>query len=446
MHLSPRWSALRHSPVSRRHEPPSACHHARHDPVVLLANAIIKAWPAGRPPRIRPCSRSRPPRSSHGPTRSGTRRCSSSSSRRPRDSRPDSSTRTRISRSSDDLRGLIERNVGREVASRRRAGSAAGRARPRWPRSSARRPSPPTDPARCHGDCKPSQPQPHSAASNVASMNCTACGAANRVGRRFCGQCGASLDRAVPSCGAANDEGERFCGACGSPARGSANDRCATGFGTEPDAMPAAPAGVSRSRNGAMSASCSRIWSGSRPLGPARCRGCARAPERVLHDRSNHHRSIRRHRGEVHRRRRDGRLGASSIQENDAERAVRAALDLVDAVAVFGDQVGAPGLRARAGVLTGEAAVTLGVSGEGSVAGDLVNTASRIQSAAAPGAVLRRRRDPCRPARRRSSMRMRARTAQGQARATASLARRAGCGGNRRSAAADGPRAAVRRA
>ncbi|HEY4869535.1 MAG TPA: AAA family ATPase, partial [Candidatus Dormibacteraeota bacterium] len=79
--------------------------------------------------------------------------------------------------------------------------------------------------------------------------------------------------------------------------------------------------------------------------------------------------------------------GASSIQENDAERAVRAALELVDAVAVFGDQVGVPGLSARAGVLTGEAAVTLGVSGEGSVAGDLVNTASRVQSVAEPGTV-----------------------------------------------------------
>jgi tetratricopeptide (TPR) repeat protein len=39
-------------------------------------------------------------------------------------------------------------------------------------------------------------------------------------------------------------------------------------------------------------------------------------------------------------------------------------------------------------VLTGEAAVTLGATGQGMVAGDLVNTASRLQSVAPPGSVL----------------------------------------------------------
>jgi class 3 adenylate cyclase len=79
--------------------------------------------------------------------------------------------------------------------------------------------------------------------------------------------------------------------------------------------------------------------------------------------------------------------GPPAATEDDAERAVRAALELVDAVQVLGEGVGAPELRARAGVLTGEAAVTVGAQGEGMVAGDLVNTASRVQSAAQPGAV-----------------------------------------------------------
>jgi len=80
--------------------------------------------------------------------------------------------------------------------------------------------------------------------------------------------------------------------------------------------------------------------------------------------------------------------GTPVANEDDAERAVRAALDLVDAVSSLGEEVRARGLNARAGVLTGEAAVNLGAEGQGMVAGDLVNTASRIQSVAEPGAVL----------------------------------------------------------
>src|SRR6185437_2237218 len=80
--------------------------------------------------------------------------------------------------------------------------------------------------------------------------------------------------------------------------------------------------------------------------------------------------------------------GAPVATEQDAERAVRAGLDLVAAVAALGDELGVEGLRARVGVLAGEAAVTVGAVGEGMVAGDLVNSAARIQGAAEPGTVL----------------------------------------------------------
>jgi class 3 adenylate cyclase/tetratricopeptide (TPR) repeat protein len=80
--------------------------------------------------------------------------------------------------------------------------------------------------------------------------------------------------------------------------------------------------------------------------------------------------------------------GTPVAHEDDAERAVRAALDLVEAVARLGDAVDAPELRLRAAVLTGEAAVTLGARGQGMVAGDLVNAASRLQGHAEPGTVL----------------------------------------------------------
>jgi class 3 adenylate cyclase/tetratricopeptide (TPR) repeat protein len=80
--------------------------------------------------------------------------------------------------------------------------------------------------------------------------------------------------------------------------------------------------------------------------------------------------------------------GTPTATEGDTERAVRAALDLVAAVADLGAQAGVPGLAARAGLVTGEVAVTLGAVGEGMVAGDAVNTAARLQSTAEPGHVL----------------------------------------------------------
>ncbi|HET9114966.1 MAG TPA: adenylate/guanylate cyclase domain-containing protein [Gaiellaceae bacterium] len=79
--------------------------------------------------------------------------------------------------------------------------------------------------------------------------------------------------------------------------------------------------------------------------------------------------------------------GTPVATEDDAERAVRTALDLVAAVQALGQEAGLDGLAARAGVLTGEAAVNVGAVGEGMVAGDIVNTASRVQSVAEPGSV-----------------------------------------------------------
>ena len=49
------------------------------------------------------------------------------------------------------------------------------------------------------------------------TVTCVSCGAANREGSRFCGECGKSLVRNLPcpSCGSENPEGQRFCNACG---------------------------------------------------------------------------------------------------------------------------------------------------------------------------------------------------------------------------------------
>lgn len=80
--------------------------------------------------------------------------------------------------------------------------------------------------------------------------------------------------------------------------------------------------------------------------------------------------------------------GATTAHEDDAERAVRAALDVLDTVGALGERAGVPGLAARAAVMTGEAAVGPGGNDKGLLLGDLVNSTSRLQSVADPGTVL----------------------------------------------------------
>ncbi|HLX78324.1 MAG TPA: adenylate/guanylate cyclase domain-containing protein, partial [Acidimicrobiales bacterium] len=75
--------------------------------------------------------------------------------------------------------------------------------------------------------------------------------------------------------------------------------------------------------------------------------------------------------------------GVPVAREDDAERAVRAALELTSAVSAYGEEQ-ATALAARVGVATGEAATTE-TKEQGMVIGDRVNTASRIQSVAPRG-------------------------------------------------------------
>jgi class 3 adenylate cyclase len=79
--------------------------------------------------------------------------------------------------------------------------------------------------------------------------------------------------------------------------------------------------------------------------------------------------------------------GVPIAREDDAQRAVRAGLDLTSAVTALGEDAGIEGLMMRVGITTGQVAVTLGAVGEGMVAGDAVNTAARVQSVATPGQV-----------------------------------------------------------
>src|SRR3954454_675514 len=217
------------------------------------------------------------------------------------------------------------------------------------------------------------QPPSHSGVQCAAMSSCSACGAENRPGRRFCSQCGATLDVRCASCGAENDPGDRFCGACGAALDG-------------PAAVPSAPATTAQRRLvSVLFADLVGFTTLSEHRDPEEIRELlSRYFERCRT-------LIERHGGGVEKFIGDAVMavwGTPVAREDDAERAVRAALALTQAVTALGAEVGMPDLRVRAGVLTGNAAVDLGAESEGMVLGDTVNTASRLQSIADPGTVL----------------------------------------------------------
>jgi class 3 adenylate cyclase/DNA-binding SARP family transcriptional activator len=84
-------------------------------------------------------------------------------------------------------------------------------------------------------------------------------------------------------------------------------------------------------------------------------------------------------------------FGAPAAREDDPERAVRAGLALLVGVSELREQDPSFDLEVRVGVTTGEAVVKLDAregQGEAMVAGDVVNSAARLQAAAAVGSLL----------------------------------------------------------
>jgi class 3 adenylate cyclase/tetratricopeptide (TPR) repeat protein len=215
-------------------------------------------------------------------------------------------------------------------------------------------------------------------------MNCPACGAANEAGRKFCGECGTRLAVACVACGSPNAPGVRFCGECGTPIAGVATPSTLAGAGSataSPGTGGPAPAPIAERR---LVTVLFADLVGFTTLAEGRDAEAVRELLSTYFELASE--TIRRYGGTVEKFIGDAVMavwGAPTAHEDDAERAVRAGLELVDVVTTLG-----PGIQARCGVLTGEAAVTIGATDQGMVAGDLVNTASRLQSVAPPGSVL----------------------------------------------------------
>ena len=209
-------------------------------------------------------------------------------------------------------------------------------------------------------------------------MLCDACGTENGEGRKFCKECGATLATVCSSCGSRNETDAKFCGSCGS----------GLGTGIAPAAIPASslvPSDVTEQRF--VSVLFADIV-GYTTLSEFRDSEDIRDMLTVYFDRSQA--IIDRFGGTVDKFIGDavmGVWGSRVAREDDAQRAVRAALELVDMVAGLGEELDIPDLLLRAGVNSGRTSVGPGGNDKGLVVGDLVNTASRLQSIADPGTV-----------------------------------------------------------
>src|SRR5919198_4300894 len=163
---------------------------------------------------------------------------------------------------------------------------------------------------------------------------CPSCGAENREGRKFCADCGRPLGLTCSACGAGNMPGERFCGECGTPLT--------------------APAVESREAPAAERRLVSVLFAdlvGFTTLSETR------DAEEVRELLSRYFDSCRR---------------IISLYGGTVEKFI-------------GDAV--MGVWGTPSATEDDAAVTVGATGQGMVAGDLVNTASRVQSVAEPGSV-----------------------------------------------------------
>ena len=194
-------------------------------------------------------------------------------------------------------------------------------------------------------------------------------------------ECATALAAGCPNCGFQNQPGAKFCSECATPLSTAARPAAAT---SPPAAAPATNAESGSSAERRLVSVLFADLVGFTPFAEERDSEDVRETLTAYFDLARE--VIERYGGTVEKFIGDAVMavwGAPMAREDDAERAVRAALQLVEAVTSLG-----PTIQARAGVLTGEAAVTIGATNQGMVAGDIVNTAARLQSVAPPGSVL----------------------------------------------------------
>jgi class 3 adenylate cyclase len=225
-------------------------------------------------------------------------------------------------------------------------------------------------------DSRPQADTPLGDRTVAGTVDCPGCGEVNDRSQRFCGRCGGALTHTCASCGEENPPGFRFCGACGAEIEAGAASATA----------PVEQIDGERRWVTVMFADLSGFTALSEGMDPELVRAMV---DRSMSEMGE---VVERFGGFVDKIIGDAIMavfGAPVAHEDDSERAVRAALEIQRRASEQAEDFG--GLAVSIGLNTGEVMFApVGPHGrrEFTVMGDAVNTAARLQAAAAGGAVL----------------------------------------------------------
>src|SRR5580700_12291778 len=207
-------------------------------------------------------------------------------------------------------------------------------------------------------------------------MRCSECGIDNAAGSRFCNQCAAPLSKHCAKCCFDNLYEARFCAQCAEPLR--------DGEPTNAQSHPVErPTGERRHLTVLF---CDLVGSTaiSAQLDPEEWRETVAGYHHAAAE------AINRFDGHVAKYLGDGVMayfGWPEAHDNDAERAARAGLAILEAIAKLNDQPGHAKLSARVGIDSGGVVVGTSAGQDADIFGDTPNIAARVQAAAEPGSV-----------------------------------------------------------
>src|SRR6266852_4228128 len=208
-------------------------------------------------------------------------------------------------------------------------------------------------------------------------MRCPNCSAENPQGAKFCSECASSMMAKCARCGANNQPGAKYCNECAAPLTASARV----------EATVQSRDGGAGERRHLTVLFCDLVGSteiASR-LDPEEWREIVGEYHRAAAQ------AIERFGGHVAQYLGDGVMayfGWPEAHDNDAERAARAGLAILDAISKLNERPARPKLAARIGIDSGAVVVGAGAGKEADVFGDTPNIAARLQEQAPPNSLV----------------------------------------------------------